>query len=89
MKQWKKLDKEVDILIEQKTAINRLIDKKMLEKDLLIKQDAYEIAINVLEEIVDNDDELSAIRLLEIKSIAKENAEKLVNLYINDAENEA
>jgi hydroxylamine reductase (hybrid-cluster protein) len=86
MKQWKKLDDEVDVLIRQKTAIDRLIDKKMLEKDLLVMKDAFEIAINVLEDIVDNDDEQSELRLLEVKGVAKENAEKLINLYKNNAE---
>jgi hypothetical protein len=83
MEQWKKLDNEVDVLIRQKTAIKRLIDRKMLEKDLLIMKDAFEIAINVLES---NDDELSELRLLEIKDIAKENADKLINLYKQNAE---
>ena len=83
MKQWKNLDNEVDILIKQKTAIDRMIDRKMLEKDLLIMKDAFEIAINVLEK---NDDELSELRLLEIKDIAKENADKLVKLYKQNAD---
>jgi hypothetical protein len=82
MKQWKKLDNEVDILIRQKTSIDRMIDRKMLEKDLLIMKDAFEIAINVLES---NDDELSELRLLEIKDIAKDNEEKLINLYKQNA----
>ncbi len=83
MKQWKNLDNEVDILIKQKTSIDRMIDRKMLEKDLLIMKDAFEIAINVLEK---NDDELSELRLLEIKDIAKENADKLIKLYKQNAD---
>ncbi len=83
MKLWEKLDNEVDILIKQKTAIDRTIDRKMLEKDLLVMKDAFEIAINVLE---NNDDVLSELRLLEIKDIAKENADKLVKLYKQNAD---
>ena len=83
MKHWNKLDNEVDILIKQKTSIDKLIDRKMLEKDLLVMKDAFEIAINVLEK---QDDELSELRLLEVKDIANENAKKLKLLYNKNQE---